>query len=228
MIVRFDTSGNFLEKYVYPVGIGPASGVMPNNSLIHYSSSLFYGPKLGNPVVSFPPNISYIALIGDPYVRPGQPVSLQYNPADSSLNAVPGSGCQVYQFFVNGRVIGSSNGPTLKLTLPRDTGTYTVKVNWQGGAISESKPVLIDEKGVVAARAILAKPLFQAFPNPASNSVTVFCPTSGTLLFQNVLGRTLSTYEVKSKSTFDLDLSTLSSGLYHLRLGANHINLVKE
>ncbi|GAB2723962.1 hypothetical protein GCM10011495_03810 [Hymenobacter frigidus] len=144
---------------------------------------------------------------------PAQP-TLTASGALLTASAAPGA---TYQFYLNGVVIAGATNATYTAT---QNGSYTVVVtNATGCASLPSAPV---STVVTAARAGLSAAELTVYPNPTTGRLTVTLSGSHSraqLVVYNALGQEMLTGTMAaSATTCELDLTTLATGVYVLKV----------
>ncbi|OGX86484.1 hypothetical protein BEN48_12680 [Hymenobacter glacialis] len=133
-----------------------------------------------------------------------------------TASAAPGA---TYQFYLNGVAVAGATNATYTAT---QSGSYTVVVtNATGCASLPSAPVAVVVV-VTAARTGLAAANLTVFPNPTTGRLTVTLSgrhSRAQLAVYNALGQVVLTGTLTaSAATGELDLTTLATGVYVLKV----------
>jgi uncharacterized delta-60 repeat protein len=124
-----------------------------------------------------------------------------------------------YIWYLDGIELLSSN--TQKTIPIQGDGVYTFRAVNAGNTSPLSNPIVI-----TSSKKSLAKTVFEVFPNPATDKVTIKTTGSGTLEILNTLGQVIITQP--ANETNELNLSKLAKGVYTVRFnGGSKILVVK-
>lgn len=159
--------------------------------------------------------------------------------ASVSINALPvvslGSdttlciGCQITLDPGNpGSTFLWSTGATSNTILVNAPGTYWVQVTGPAGCVS-SDTILIEQGGVSLDNALSFD--LQVYPNPASTDLQLAWADMGTALdviLMDVHGRALFSQSQVTSSHLGIDVSSLSSGIYLLKVAAPDLGQVSH
>lgn len=134
----------------------------------------------------------------------------------STLTAEPEFSGNI-QWFLGGEPIPGANGQTLEIN---QAGTYSVSYGYDLGCEdSVSVPSLSSGEFLSDA--------FAVYPNPSSATFHVKLPTGNyNYVVSDVNGRTI--VSGKASADFSLDLSTITDGVYLLRLTSENASVVKK
>lgn len=139
-------------------------------------------------------------------------------------NTLTSSAASTYQWLFNGSPI---TGATSQNYTPTISGNYSVQVSDGNGCSATSQSIAVTVSAITSVQGNS----FSVYPNPAHSLLHVVF-TQGlqesVLSLYDITGRQLLEENIDNQSQVDLNVSTLSPGIYFIKAGSNVARFVKE
>ena len=136
------------------------------------------------------------------------------------------SSADYYQWYFNGAAISGATGQSYVCT---QIGMYYVVVTNEHGCIAQSENVYVTDVGIM--HWTMENAQWTIYPNPTTGELII---DNGQWTMDNVkifdiTGRTLNNYPLSIiNSQLKIDVSSLSSGIYYLKIDNRVVKFVKE